>query len=111
MKTKGCRVLSIILAAAVLAAMTEYPYSEKNNDMTELRAGYDLNLVAYSSLSEESDDRIMTKAVTDLVNAAGSFAKCGSRQPSLMIQRQKKVKPLESKLFQSQKLGLIMRRI
>ena|GEM_PF-3462083 len=77
MKTKGCRVLSIILAAAVLAAMTEYPYSEKNNDMTELRAGYDLNLVAYSSLSEESDDRIMTKAVTDLVNAAGSFARFG----------------------------------
>ena len=68
MKTKGCRVLSIILAAAVLAAMTEYPFSEKKNDMTELRAGYELNLVSYFSLSDENNDQILSDTVTRLVN-------------------------------------------
>ncbi len=77
MKTKGCRVLSIILAAAVLAVMTEYPYSEKKNDMTELRAGYDLNLVAYSSLSDENSDQNLSKAVTGLVNATRLTVRTG----------------------------------
>lgn len=77
MKTKGCRVLSIILAAAVLAAMTEYPYSEKKNDMTELRAGYGLNLVAYSSLSDENSDQNLSKAVTGLVNATRLTVRTG----------------------------------
>lgn len=77
MKTKGCRVLSIILAAAVLAAMTEYPYSEKKNDMTELRAGYDLNLVAYSSLSDENSNQNLSKAVTGLVNATRLTVRTG----------------------------------
>ncbi len=88
MKTKGCRALSIILAAAVLAAMTEYPYSEKKNDMTELRAGYDLNLVAYSSLSDENSDQNLSKAVTELVNTTSITLRIGLNNYSKKVKEQ-----------------------
>lgn len=88
MKTKGCRVLSIILAAAVLAAMTEYPYSEKNNDMTELRAGYDLNLVAYSSLSDENSDQNLSEVVTGLVNATRLTVRIGLENYAQKVREQ-----------------------
>ena len=89
MKTKGCRVLSIILAAAVLAAMTEYPYSEKNNDMTELRAGYDLNLVAYSSLSDENSDKNLSEVVTGLVNATRLTVRIGLENYAQKLREQR----------------------
>lgn len=88
MKTKGCRALSIILAAAVLAAMTEYPYSEKKNDMTELRAGYDLNLVVYSSLSDDNSDQNLSKAVTELVNATSLTLRIGLDNYSKKVKEQ-----------------------
>ncbi len=89
MKTKGCRVLSIILAAAVLAAMTEYPYSEKKNDMTELRAGYDLNLVAYSSLSDENSDQNLSEVVTGLVNATRLTVRIGLENYAQKLREQR----------------------
>ena len=89
MKKKGCRVLSIILAAAVLAAMTEYPYSEKNNDMTELRAGYDLNLVAYSSLSDENSDQNLSEVVTGLVNATRLTVRIGLENYAQKLREQR----------------------
>jgi len=89
MKTKGCRVLSIILAVAVLAAMTEYPYSEKNNDMTELRAGYDLNLVAYSSLSDENSDQNLSEVVTGLVNTTRLTVRIGLENYAQKVREQR----------------------
>lgn len=89
MKTKGCRVLSIILAVAVLAAMTEYPYSEKNNDMTELRAGYDLNLVAYSSLSDENSDQNLSEVVTGLVNTTRLTVRIGLENYAQKLREQR----------------------
>ena len=88
MKTKGCRVLSIILAAAVLAVMTEYPSSEKKNDMTELRAGYDLNLVAYSSLSDENSDQNLSEVVTGLVNATRLTVRIGLENYAQKVREQ-----------------------
>ena len=88
MKKKWCRALSIILAAAVLAAMTEYPYSEKKNDMTELRAGYDLNLVVYSSLSDDNSDQNLSKAVTELVNTTSLTLRIGLDNYSKKVKEQ-----------------------
>ena len=80
MKRRVVYFLSVaFLAALGFGIFLEYPRSEFNNELTELRAGYEFNLQSYFSLSDESADRTL-KAVTAMVNSAKEAARLGLEQ-------------------------------
>ena len=60
---------AVILTALSLGLFFEHPFYEKNIELTELRAGYELNLKSYYSLSDEKYADFTIKALTNMVNA------------------------------------------
>ena len=83
-----------VLCAAILAALSlgllfEHPFDEKNIELTELRAGYDFNLVSYSSLDVTKFDKATLKALTNMVNITKDMARFGLENAAKKAMEQK----------------------
>lgn len=75
MKRIGKNLCTVILAVLGLGLLFEHPAYEKNIELTELRAGYEFNLVSYRSFDDAKFDDAALKTLTNIVNSTKNIAR------------------------------------